>query len=281
MMCATLALLMANPIPVRTQQAPGRPDVDVPQPPAPQRWNIRRETGQNVMPVFEGWEANQDGTFSLYFGYMNRNYEEVLDIPIGPNNRLDPDMDRGQPTHFVPRRMSNVFSVVVPKDFGKNKIEWTLSVRGLTEKIAGTLNPIYQIDVSRDTTGGNTPPVVKSDAEMKVTFPNPVTLNLAVTDDGLPSGGTLSVIWNKYRGPGKVTFGNTTFVGRPTGALGGSWGWHQPVNNGKATATATFSEPGVYVLHAAAADGRFGRSCCRTNALVTVNVTPPAATGGR
>jgi hypothetical protein len=178
--------------------------------------------------------------------------------------------------------MSNVFSIVVPKDFGdKNKIEWTLTVRGQTEKIAGSLNPIYQIDVSKDTTGGNTPPIVKADKELKVTLPNPVTLNLAVTDDGLPPGGSLSVIWNKYRGPGEVTFGNAEFVGRPTGALGGSWGWHQPVKDGKASATATFSAPGIYVLQAVAGDGRFGRSCCRTNALVTVTVTPPGATGAR
>ncbi|HEY6372714.1 MAG TPA: hypothetical protein VIX37_19200, partial [Candidatus Sulfotelmatobacter sp.] len=49
---------------------------------------VRMARGQDVTPAFEGWIANPDGTFTLYFGYMNRNYEEELDIPIGPNNNI-------------------------------------------------------------------------------------------------------------------------------------------------------------------------------------------------
>ncbi len=29
------------------------------------------QRGQNVSPAFEGWEANDDGSFSMVFGYMN------------------------------------------------------------------------------------------------------------------------------------------------------------------------------------------------------------------
>src|SRR5439155_10513152 len=65
---------------------------------------VRYATGQNVAPVFEGWEQNPDGTSSMIFGYLNRNYEEEVDIPIGPNNTIDPGGDRGQPTHFYARR---------------------------------------------------------------------------------------------------------------------------------------------------------------------------------
>jgi hypothetical protein len=114
---------------------------------------MKHKSGQSVVPVFEGWEPNKDGTFSIFFGYLNRNLDELLDIPVGPANRMDPGDDRGQPTHFLPRRHSNVFAVVVPKDFGvTSKIQWTFTHRGKTETVAGTLNPIYQIDASRDTT---------------------------------------------------------------------------------------------------------------------------------
>ena len=51
--------------------------------------------------AFEGWFPNQDGTFSLLVGYYNRNLREAVDIPIGPNNTIEPGgPDQGQPTHF-------------------------------------------------------------------------------------------------------------------------------------------------------------------------------------
>ena len=84
--------------------------------------DLRRDSGQTIAPVFEGWEPNPDGTISMYFGYMNRNWKEELDIPIGPNNFFDPaPQDRAQPTHFLPRRQKQIFSVVVPKDFPPDK----------------------------------------------------------------------------------------------------------------------------------------------------------------
>ena len=51
---------------------------------------IRFDRGQNVAPVFEGWEQNPDGSFNMVFGYMNRNYEEMPHAPIGPNNAFEP-----------------------------------------------------------------------------------------------------------------------------------------------------------------------------------------------
>src|ERR1700741_1020807 len=79
---------------------------------------IRHSSGQGVAPVYEGYDMNPDGSFNMWFGYMNRNYEEELDLPVGPDNRFEPGGDRGQPTHFVARRHKDVFKVVVPKDFG-------------------------------------------------------------------------------------------------------------------------------------------------------------------
>src|SRR5580700_9036088 len=86
------------------------------------------ERGQSITPSYEGWWQNPDGTYNLMFGYLNRNTREVLDIPVGPDNRFDPGPpDRGQPTHFVTRRQWGVFTVSVPKDFGEsNKIVWTI-----------------------------------------------------------------------------------------------------------------------------------------------------------
>jgi hypothetical protein len=128
---------------------------------------VRYATGQDVVPVFEGWERNADGSFNMVFGYMNRNYEEAVDIPVGPDNAFEPGADRGQPTHFTPRRHKDVFSVTVPKDFGEQTLAWTLAAHGETHKVVGTLKPVWQIDRQRTTRGGNServssnlPPVV-------------------------------------------------------------------------------------------------------------------------
>jgi hypothetical protein len=236
-------------------------------------------SGQTISPVFEGWEPNSDGTFSLYFGYMNRNYEEELDIPIGPNNMMEPGPDGGPPTHFLTRRHKNVFRVIVPKDFGDKTIVWTLSIRGKTETVTGSLNPLWEIEVSRDPRSGNTPPVVSVGRDQTITLPASATLTAAVTDDGLPKtrwnpnnspeaasvGGTpgIAVEWSKYRGPGNVTFAPAK---------------QTPVD-GKATTTATFDAPGVYLIRVVADDGTRVRGwhCCWTNGEVKVTVNPGAS----
>ena len=73
---------------------------------AQERWS----RGQNVQPVFEGWERNDDGSFNMVFGYLNRNYEEQPVVQPGPNNSISPGpADQGQPSHFYPRRQQFVF----------------------------------------------------------------------------------------------------------------------------------------------------------------------------
>ena len=100
--------------------------------------------GLTVAPSYDGWEQNADGSFSLLFGYFNRNWDESVDVPIGPANSVDPGgSDQGQPTHFLPRRNQFVFKVRVPKDFGSREVVWTLTTRGKTEKAYGTLKPDY------------------------------------------------------------------------------------------------------------------------------------------
>ena len=91
--------------------------------------------GQNIAPAYEGWEQDADGSKYFVFGYMNRNFEEHLYLPIGPDNTFEPaPVDRGQPTYFLPRRNMNQFRVTVPKAFGKNDLIWTITSNGKTER---------------------------------------------------------------------------------------------------------------------------------------------------
>ena len=242
---------------------------------SPQLVNVRHWTGQGVAPVFEGYDTNPDGSFNMWFGYMNRNYEEEPDIPIGSENSFQPGpADRGQPTHFAIRRHKDIFSVTVPKDFGEQKLIWTLTVHGQTAQVTGTLSPVWMIDRKYTTRGANienpysnTPPVVTVEP-LEKTIAKSDTLSLAVsaTDDGRPvrNGKPIGMTmeWEKYRGPGNVTFA----PGK--GKLDG----------GKGTTTASFSEPGEYLLQLVVDDGsgevagNFGYHCCWTNVNVKVTV---------
>src|SRR5437870_11709467 len=98
--------------------------------------NLRHWTGQAVSPVYEGFDINADGSFNMWFGYMNRNDEEALDVPVGADNTFEPGVDRGQPTHFTPRRHKDVVKVTVPKDFGDRTLVWTLAAHGPTQQVS-------------------------------------------------------------------------------------------------------------------------------------------------
>lgn len=105
------------------------------------------QRGQHVEPAYEGWRPNPDGTFSFMFGYMNENWEEEIDIEVGENNFLSPGpADRGQPTHFLPRRNRFTFEVNVPSDWGDRELVWELTVRGETRRAYATLKPDYLVD---------------------------------------------------------------------------------------------------------------------------------------
>jgi hypothetical protein len=165
--------------------------------------------GQNASPAFEGWERNEDGSFNFVFGYMNRNWEEELNVPIGPDNNIEPGgPDRGQPTRFLPRRNRFVFRVRVPKEWGDKELVWTLTTKGKTEKAYASLRQDYFIDdvVMASETGAlgagtsspeiraNKRPVIKVDGEKKrwVKVGEPLALAAWVTDDGVPKPRTQS-----------------------------------------------------------------------------------------
>src|SRR5262245_59648974 len=127
-------------------------------------------SGQPVFPAYEGWEQAADGTKYFVFGYMNRNWEEELDVAVGPENGFAPgNADAGQPTHFLPRRNRFVFRVRVPNGFSeKDELVWTVATAGRTEKAYGSLRPDYKIDdvVIASETGalgaGTSSPTVRS-----------------------------------------------------------------------------------------------------------------------
>jgi hypothetical protein len=195
----------------------------------------------NITPVYEGWLPNDDGSFDLVFGYMNREWEGETSIPLGPGNTMDPaGPDHGQPTNFFPRRNRFVFKVHVPKDFGTKEIVWTLTSKGRTERAYGTLKNDYVLDdtviMSNIGAGGalsttpdmvgNKPPVLNVEGSKNRTarVGEPVAFSAIATDDGKPNkrnmpaalGGNyllpqsangLRLSFFVYRGPGNaVTF---------------------------------------------------------------------------
>ncbi len=108
--------------------------------------NFLFNSGQTVGPIFEGWWRNPDGSYEMYFGYINRNYVEEVRIPIGPNNRFTPGApDRGQPTFFYPRVNHRLFSVTVPGDWGDKELVWHLTVRDQTHRAVGWLQAEWEI----------------------------------------------------------------------------------------------------------------------------------------
>ena len=252
----------------------------------------RHDFGQSVTPAYEGWFQNPDGTFSLMFGYFNRNYAEQLDIPIGPENRFEPGpADRGQPTHFPPRRAWGVFTVTVPKDFGSSKLTWTLSSNGETISIPASLDSLWLVEPLKDATN-NTPPYLSfsekgpfvqgpqgQSTSLSASVGAPLELSVWAADDANVAPGAtkprtpaVTLLWNKFRGPGQVTFSNQ----RPAIQEAQFSAPPNTVFHGKSVTTATFSEPGDYVLHVIANDwsGEGGRGfvCCWTNAQVKVQV---------
>lgn len=178
--------------------------------------------GSGISPAFEGWIPRDDGSYDIVFGYMNRNWEEQLHIPIGPENYISfvgvgdldevsvdgfdgAEADQGQPTYFQPRRNRFMFNVRVPADFAASgeEVVWTLTANGSTERAYGSLARDYMIDnivimsetgalgagTSDDEVRNNVPPVIEVEGplERTVAVGEPLELLATVTDDGVPT----------------------------------------------------------------------------------------------
>jgi hypothetical protein len=259
----------------------------------------RKQFGGSVTGAFEGWFDDKKVDQRFLVGYFNRNTQEELDIPIGPNNAIEPGgPDMGQPTHFLPGRRWGMFVVPVPKNFRpQDKLTWTILANGQVTSIPLRLNPDYVISPFSEIAVGNTPPVIRfeengttiqgpvatlaSASSRTASLSDPLALTVWVTDDmkftsgiGQPFTGSpppVTLTWSKYRGPGKVTFDKARPnveklpAADPTVAF-----------SGKAITNVKFSEAGDYVLHVTANDysgeGGGGFQCCWTTGLVKVSV---------
>jgi hypothetical protein len=265
---------------------------------------IHHDAGDSVTGVFEGWFHNTDGSYSILLGYYNRNMKQELDIPVGSANKIEPGgPDQGQPTHFYPGKTWGNFVIRVPKEFGANKLQWTLTANGKTTVIPLNLKTDWELLPFKDA-DNNTPPMlsfggnsktvqgpVPVTATYKATAGEPLELTAIVADDDIVSPATrkpkvpVSLHWTTFRTPeqGTVTFANSRPVVEKTdGTLPPGMAFM-----GKAITTATFSEPGKYILEVVAndatGDGGGGFECCWSNGLVTVTVTSPhvsAVSGG-
>jgi hypothetical protein len=250
---------------------------------------------KTVAPVYEGFQRNPDGSFDLLFGYFNRNWDDEIDVPVGPDNRLEPGgPDQGQPAHFLPRRNRFVFRVRVPANFGNNEIVWTLKTKGQTLYAYGTLKPLYEVDdisiganfgggggtgFHPDLVGNKAPALeVPGEKGRLARVGEPVTLRAVATDDGLPrprslrrsigrdrvtpdSATGLRLSWFVYRGTGDAVFDPPqTKVWedlRDGGSSPWSVGWQTPPVPPDNTwvTRVTFNKPGRYVLRCLAHDG--------------------------
>ena len=254
-------------------------------------WMLRnlRPDGQPVLPVFEGWMTRPDGTHDLCFGYFNMNLDEVIDIPLGPDNYIEPaEFDGVQPTHFmeVPEREGRyycLFTVTVPAGFGDRRVTWTLRQNDRVFEVPGhTTVSGYRVTdfvhASRDLMAptlafvepegppfvgkrGGTAGVIGAEAG------RPVRLAVAVShpeERGRLEAGM--VWWGKYRGPPGENVHFSDRILRFTAA---------EAEAGILAATnVTFDDPGDYMVFVQTRQGSFIDQCCWTNGYLNVRVAP-------
>lgn len=248
--------------------------------------NIKYDSGQDLQPVFEGWARQPNGTFDLYFGYLNRNWKEQLVLPVGQSNSFSPGpADRGQPTFFYARTNRKVFTVNMPADFGKGELVWSLTANGKTRTTVGYLKADWEITPDGGAAGttmtkearSNKAPSLAVSPASPVKLPAALTLVSTVTDDGLPvprprqkaavgqetppalAGGTKSpdnLPWLNEGGEGRRPDGLTVrwFVLRGPADVQIDTKYAKVVD-GKATTVVSFTAPGQYTLRGAAEDG--------------------------
>ncbi|MDD9896976.1 MAG: hypothetical protein OXU24_14520 [Gammaproteobacteria bacterium] len=248
-----------------------------------------RPQGQNVIPLFDGWFPNEDGSFTLCFGYYNLNTQEIIDVPLGEKNFITPAVyDGGQPTHFdVPpdpeltrefRRYWCVFSVIVPADFGMQDVTWNIETQGQMLSVPGTLIPSYVLDEAatsgRETSApylslNDNPPnfrgrrgLFEGPRQARVGEPANLIARLRHSDPGT------WINWTLHQGPDAVEFAT------PEARLDTAEGVFET--------TVTFTEPGTYVLRIQVINDTerqreptygFEFYCCWTNGYLTFEVT--------
>jgi len=270
----------------------------------------RRASGDIVAPMFNGWFANKDGTVTMMFGFANRNREEIVDIPLGPNNKIEPaQFDGVQPTHFptytrrgfVGMQERGVFSVTLPADMADTEVVWTLTHAGHTYSIPGRATSTAY-EMSRDPRAfGSLSPAIRFDLNgaeasdirnmlyaprITTSVGKPVTLSAYIQDRGERDEYEVDPIyplgteWILHQGPAEPDIDQVSITGRERAEEAGE-GSTSSRNNGweEVSTQATFPQPGDYVIRLRvdnfmAPDSQFDNQCCWTNAYVPVTVTP-------
>ena len=268
----------------------------------------RKASGDLVAPIFNGWTPNEDGSVTMLFGFANRNREEVVDIPLGPNNYIEPaQFDGVQPTHFpvynrggfIGINERGAFAVTVPADMAGTEVVWTLKHAGYEysvpgratsttyemsdgERALGSLAPAIRFDIDgAETTTREGITASRVTASVGV----PVNLSAYVQDRGIRADYPeqskslfypLGTEWILHQGPSVPEFDSALITGSDRAKEGLSeisaedWTHVQT--------RATFWEPGEYVVRLRvdnflAPDTRFDNVCCWSNVYVPITVT--------
>ena len=276
--------------------------LDRPLRPAPPR-------GLPVVPFMEGWYDNGDGSVSVSFGYHNRNEETVV-APRGAANRIEPArLDGMQPEHFLPGRHPGVFAVTIPADMDGETIWWHVNSAGEELAVPGERgSEAYELDRNPRPQGSVAPEIwfeggarssgpdgVVAAEVLTVAVGEALTLEVQTRDPSLrdPSDPRFTrpldtdVSWYEHQGPAPVNFtedASSPFSDQPGVSIRGLI----PVaaarvavtaGEGPARVSASFSEPGKYLIRARvdnwkASDSDGLDQCCWSNAYQPVRVTP-------
>jgi hypothetical protein len=267
-----------------------------------------RASGDVVGPMFNGWIKNKDGSVTMVFGFANKNQEEIVDIPLGENNKIEPaQFDGVQPTHFpvysrggfVGIQERGTFAVTVPAEMAGTEVVWTLSHAGHSYSVPGRASKAYEMS-NEGAAMGSLNPAIRFDANgeestdrvgiyaplVNAKVGTPVTLSASAQDRGDRRGYDVETPffpvgteWILHQGPvgATVAFDNPKVTGEDRGesdqqSASGSGDWTETTTN------VTFSEPGDYVIRLrvdnfTAPDSQFDNQCCWSNAYVPVKVS--------
>lgn len=262
-----------------------------------------RTSGDVIAPFFDGWYDNGDGTITYQFGFLNRNTEEVVDIPVGENNHITPaQYDGVQPTHFpvynrrglTGKRERGVFAVTVPSK--ETEVVWTLTHAGHTYAVPGRATSVAYEMSRLPAAFGSFPPAIRfsptgqesrgtdgpTAERVMAQVGTPVTLSALVQDRGQRYGLAdkewypVRAEFIRHQGPADIAFEPATVTVDPDSSSAGE-GAASAASWGRVSTEATFSEPGEYVVRIrvdnfGAPDSRFDNMCCWANAYVPVTV---------
>ncbi len=242
--------------------------------------------GLSIIPLMEGWIANEDGSTTISFGFINRNTDQDVDLPLGENNYIEPaEFDGMQPTHFPAGRGTGVFAVTLPPGQEETDVWWRLRSGGEVLQVPGRRGAsAYELDFIRPRPQGSLQPLaafgdtepsaglmanftdhdgavaVGEQVELVVNARDPAERDPNDTRFGEPLD--MNVAFSKHQGPGAVEFArdpNAPEVENPFDPNDPRFEFFTgPGDNetvieggaGSAMILATFAEPGDYIIRA-------------------------------